>query len=687
MLLAPMTVGAQDVPDFAADRIDRIVKQRMAEKGIPALSLGIVVGGEVVYERGFGRLGPGRSGDVDARSLYQIASISKMFTGIIANALIAEGVLDPEASITTYLRDVLQPDALRRLAPVRVRHLLNHTSGIPSRHCLIYSYVQRPRFAGYSEAQLIRDLDSVRLERTPGKHYEYSNSGYAVLGYICELAGRRSFRALVREHVTARYGLQRTTVTLESDGVDSIIESPPRSSEVVPWRMSFGKGTPASGVVSCVEDLTALMVAQLRAFRATAAGDAAESAPLVLTGSFADAGHGERYGYGIFEHAAPGSTRYSHSGSVDRFYSAYDFTPAKNLGVVLLAVDDDGFDVMELQKEIYAEVSGAEYEPGWRQSSLARRVFETALEAGGDAGVAKLRELRESRDYYLAPDEFRRAVTALITRGRTAAARQLDEMHDELYPATRRPLAHTLAFVALADGAEAARRCFAGQDGADQIEAAEYVLREDDLNRAAYAVLEQGKSELAIALFELNARAFPGAPNTYDSLGDAYRRAGDERSAARSYRTALALDPSSPTAKAALDQLRTTSVAAEATAEDSKDDRAMIRRTLQDYIEGSTRGEPERLRRAFHPDLNLYSVRDGAIHVWPGTEYITEAESGGPTGETGRILSIDFENDAAMAKVMISPPRGARPFLDFFMLLKVDGRWVIVHKLFTRRRA
>ena len=477
--------------------------------------------------------------------------------------------------------------------------------------------------------------------------------------------------------MTAPYGLGRTTVTLEPNEVGNIIESPSRSTEVVPWRMSFDQGTPASGVISCVEDLTALMVAQLRAFRAAAAD------PLVLTGSFAEIGPGQRYGYGIFEHADPGGARYSHSGSVDRFYSAYDFTPAENLGVVLLAVDDDGFDVMELHKEIYALVRGGEYEPGWHQSSLARHTFEAALAGGGDAGIEKLRELRESRDYYLAPDEFRRAVTALITRGRTAAARQLDTLHGELFPATRRPLAHALALTGLADGIEAAQRLYAAEVDAD-----DYVLREDDLNRAAYAVLEQGETELATALFELNTRAFPGAPNTHDSLGDAYRRAGEDGAAAQCYRVALALDPSSPTAKAALDRLRTTAVATAPEALDGTlgDDTAAIRRTLLDYIEGSTNGQPERLRRAFHPDLNLYSIRSGAIHVWPGSDYIADAESGGATGETGRILAIDFENDAATAKVMISPPGGARPYIDYFLLLKVEDHWVIVHKLYTRRR-
>ena len=109
-----------------------------------------------------------------------------------------------------------------------------------------------------------------------------------------------------------------------------------------------------------------------------------------------------------------------------------------------------------------------------------------------------------------------------------------------------------------------------------------------------------------------------------------------------------------------------------------------IKAALTDYIEGSTNGQPDRLKKVFHPDLNLYYVRNDEVKIWAGTAYIADTKEGKPTGETGKILSIDYENNAAMAKVEIAPQNG-RPFIDYFMLLKTKGEWKIIHKMFTRK--
>ncbi|MBX2815658.1 MAG: nuclear transport factor 2 family protein [Saprospiraceae bacterium] len=110
-----------------------------------------------------------------------------------------------------------------------------------------------------------------------------------------------------------------------------------------------------------------------------------------------------------------------------------------------------------------------------------------------------------------------------------------------------------------------------------------------------------------------------------------------------------------------------------------------ITETLMDYIEGSTKGQPQRLKKAFHPDLNLYYVKDNEVKVWSGADYITDTKEGQPTGELGKIINIDFENDIAVAKVQIAHPDAKTPYIDYFMLAKAAGHWTIIHKMFTKR--
>ncbi len=119
---------------------------------------------------------------------------------------------------------------------------------------------------------------------------------------------------------------------------------------------------------------------------------------------------------------------------------------------------------------------------------------------------------------------------------------------------------------------------------------------------------------------------------------------------------------------------------------DNSDDLTLISNTLKDYIEGTSQGQPERLKRAFHPDFNLYSVtEEDSLRVWDGEDYVSNFKEGKKNNRIGRIIAIDHENNAATAKVEIVVP-GYKIFTDYFLLLKYEGSWKIVHKSYTSRK-
>ena len=117
---------------------------------------------------------------------------------------------------------------------------------------------------------------------------------------------------------------------------------------------------------------------------------------------------------------------------------------------------------------------------------------------------------------------------------------------------------------------------------------------------------------------------------------------------------------------------------------EEKSDIEQIRSTLMDYIEGTANGDPERLRRAFHPDFNLYTVAKDTLWIRSGEQYIAGIKVGEKTNRIGRIISIDWEKDAASAKAEIIVPNW-RVFTDYFLLLKYQGSWKIVQKSYTWR--
>lgn len=112
-------------------------------------------------------------------------------------------------------------------------------------------------------------------------------------------------------------------------------------------------------------------------------------------------------------------------------------------------------------------------------------------------------------------------------------------------------------------------------------------------------------------------------------------------------------------------------------------EKELITDTINDYIEGTSYGNQDQVRKAFHPDLNLYSIRNGKLNVWFGQDYINGITEGRDTGRKGKILSIDYENDVAVAKAEIIIPGRDAPFIDYFMLAKAEDKWTIIHKAYT----
>ncbi|HJR51436.1 MAG TPA: nuclear transport factor 2 family protein [Gemmatimonadales bacterium] len=116
-------------------------------------------------------------------------------------------------------------------------------------------------------------------------------------------------------------------------------------------------------------------------------------------------------------------------------------------------------------------------------------------------------------------------------------------------------------------------------------------------------------------------------------------------------------------------------------------DEAAIRQTVQYYFDGGKTRDTLTLRKAFHPDARMLFARDGKLVVVPIGEYITrvgsESLKPGEVDSTERkVVSVDVVGDAAVAKLQLK--RANALLTDYMSLLRVDGRWLIVNKIFTR---
>lgn len=113
-------------------------------------------------------------------------------------------------------------------------------------------------------------------------------------------------------------------------------------------------------------------------------------------------------------------------------------------------------------------------------------------------------------------------------------------------------------------------------------------------------------------------------------------------------------------------------------------DEAGVRDTISLYLQGQATGNPDYYRQAFHPDARLNGVRDGKPEQRTLAEYLA-LQSGRPAADEGQrkrtVSDVVVTGDAATATIVLDYPRALTT--DHMSLLRSNGRWLIVHKLYN----
>jgi CubicO group peptidase (beta-lactamase class C family) len=243
--------------------IDTIVTDEMARRKMPGAVVGVVIDGELAYAKGFGFSNIDKKTKPDEDTVFRIGSISKSFVGLAALALRDEGIIDFDDELTKYVPEaagLVYPT--RDSAPITLRQLLMHTSGLPRENTAV------PRDAP-SEADMMKALAGFALENAPGSTHVYSNFGYAILGIALGRAARSSPHDVVKKRVLEPYGMNNTVwtqkeVPLErmASGYMSFAKGELKPAPVV----DFGANDPPGGLFASLRDMGRYVAAQLAAY-------------------------------------------------------------------------------------------------------------------------------------------------------------------------------------------------------------------------------------------------------------------------------------------------------------------------------------------------------------------------------------------------------------------------------------
>ncbi|MDP9193962.1 MAG: nuclear transport factor 2 family protein [Acidobacteriota bacterium] len=114
---------------------------------------------------------------------------------------------------------------------------------------------------------------------------------------------------------------------------------------------------------------------------------------------------------------------------------------------------------------------------------------------------------------------------------------------------------------------------------------------------------------------------------------------------------------------------------------------AAVRAAIEHYFQGHATGDGAHFRKVFHPESKLVFVREGKYAQRTSEEYISGSSGKPAADEAQRKRSIDWidvTGDTAVVKLTLAYP--AVTFTDYMALLKIDGEWKIVNKMFHADR-
>jgi CubicO group peptidase (beta-lactamase class C family) len=311
---------------------DGLMAAHLAEKGIAGATVSVVRDGAVLFAKGYGFADVASRTPVDAeRTLFRIASVTKLFTATAVMQMVEQGRLDLDADVTRYL-DFEIPATFAE--PITVRHLLTHTPGFEEDLRRLFTY--DPAAIMPLRTWLIETMPA--RVRPPGQFSSYSNYGIALAAYVVERLSGEAWDAYLDRHIMEPLGMTRTTsrqplpAHLAAD-VSTGYHRAPATWDPRPFEITMG-GSPAGSISSTASDMARFMLAHLAG---GVLDDArileAETARLMHALAFTHDPRLPGFALGFFEMSSHGQRLIGHAGNTTWFHSVLALVPAHDTGV------------------------------------------------------------------------------------------------------------------------------------------------------------------------------------------------------------------------------------------------------------------------------------------------------------------------------------------------------------------
>jgi CubicO group peptidase (beta-lactamase class C family) len=207
--IAPSTARTQATSAASADvsiAVSDYVRTEMQRQQIPGVALLVSRGGKIVQAEGFGLANVELQVPVKPETVFQSGSVGKQFTATAVMMLVEEGKVGLDDPLTKYF-----PDAPAGWKEVTVRELLSHTAGFGD-------YPAKFNFRkDWTEAELLKLVESIPLAYPPGTKWDYSNLGFLTLGILIHRVTGEFYGDFLQQRIFHPLDMQTTRIISEAD--------------------------------------------------------------------------------------------------------------------------------------------------------------------------------------------------------------------------------------------------------------------------------------------------------------------------------------------------------------------------------------------------------------------------------------------------------------------------------------
>jgi CubicO group peptidase (beta-lactamase class C family) len=319
VLLAASCLAQDKNPSETVSRMEQLIQTYVPKNFMGSVL--VAQDGKILLDKGYGFANLECDIPNTPATKFRLGSVTKQFTA--ASILLPEerGKLKVEDPVKKYM-----PDAPAAWDKITIFHVLTHTSGIPS-------FTSFPDYASTEATpttpeKLVARFRDKPLEFEPGTKWNYSNSGYVLLGYLLEKISGQSYSEFVQQNIFTPLGMKDSGYDFNSAVIAHRAAgyTPGKDGPVNTGYIDMTIPFSAGALYSTTEDL-------LRWEQGLFGGKVLKAASLTkMTTPFKD-----DYAFGLAVHSSHGHKVIEHGGGIEGFNTQVSYYPDDKLVAVVLA--------------------------------------------------------------------------------------------------------------------------------------------------------------------------------------------------------------------------------------------------------------------------------------------------------------------------------------------------------------